>query len=68
MSQSIITSEDDGLSVVSKIVVSRSEDDSLSFEVNKQCIRQLGVHEPMKENVIDAVAAFFQLRTRRQDI
>ena len=65
MSQSVLTSEDDGLSVVSKIVVSRSEDDSLTFEVNKQCFRQLGVHEPMKENVIDAVVALFQLRDDR---
>ncbi len=60
MSQSVLTSEDDGLSVVSKIVVSRSENDSLTFEVNKQCFRQFGVHEPMKENVI-----VFQLRDDR---
>jgi len=65
MSQSVLTSEDDGRSVVSKIKVGQSEDDGRYFEVNKQSFRQLGVHEPLKDNVMDAVACLFQLRDDR---
>lgn len=66
MSQSILTSEDDGLSEVSTIKLSKGEDgEDISIVVNKQCFRQLGVNQPLGENVIDAVACLFQLRDDR---
>ena len=66
MSQSILTSEDDGLSEVSTIKLSKGEDgDDISIVVNKQCFRQLGFNQPLGENVNDAVACLFQLRDDR---
>ena len=56
MSHSILTSEDDGLTVVSKIK---------DFEVTKECYRQLGINESVKEKLMDAVASLFQLRDDR---
>jgi len=56
MSHSILTSEDDGLIVVSKIK---------NFEVTKECYRQLGINESVKTALMDAVAFLFQLRDDR---
>lgn len=47
MSHSILTSEDDGLTVVSKIK---------NLEVTKECYRQLGINESVKTALMDAVA------------
>lgn len=56
MSHSILTSEDDGLAVVSKIK---------TLEVTKECYRQLGINESVKAALMDAVASLFQLRDDR---
>lgn len=56
MDRSILTSADDA-----QIVVCSIKD----FEVTKECYRQLGVNNSLKENVMDAVAALFQLRDDR---
>lgn len=56
MSQSILTNEDDAATVVSEIK---------DFKVTKGCYRQLGVNNSLTGNVMDAVAALFQLRDDR---
>lgn len=56
MSRSILTSEEDGLTTISRIK---------AFNVTKECFRQLGVNYSVKENVMDAIAALFQLRDDR---
>ena len=56
MDHSVLTSEDDGRTVVSTIN---------GFDVTKECFRQLGVHQSLKEGVMDAVASLFQLRDDR---
>jgi hypothetical protein len=56
MGHSVLTSEDDGRTVVSIIN---------GFDVTKECFRQLGVHQSLKEGVMDTVASLFQLRDER---
>lgn len=56
MSQSILTNEDDAGTVVSEIK---------DFKVTKGCYKQLGLNNSLTENVMDAVAALFQLRDDR---
>jgi hypothetical protein len=56
MSRSILTNEDDGRTIISTVKV---------FEVTKDCFRQLGLNNSLKEIVMDAIAALFQLRDDR---
>ena len=56
MSRSILTNEDDGRSIISTVK---------GFEVTKECFRQLGLNSSLKEIVMDAIAALFQLRDDR---
>lgn len=56
MGRSVLTSADDAQLVVCNIK---------NLEVTKECYRQLGVNNSLKEDVMDAVAALFQLRDDR---
>lgn len=57
MSQSILSGEDDGLTVVTSTIK--------GFVVTKKCYRQLGINQSLKEDVMDAIASLFQIRDDR---